>query len=807
MARRTTSKTWEDRYHRLGTLLKAPTPIQPVTSTYPGLRTQAGGVRLNQSVATTAGGVEVDFVTDPVGLALDQFVDSLGQRKKSSREPEVENLRFGNKDLSVVGTLTKGQFGTIHVVQCHIDDAIYARKSITKSAAKRFRQQCSVQCEREILMRARTTQTAWVPHLLCTFQTPSDLNFVMEYEEGGSLEGVLECAPEGRVDEQDMLWWIPQAVSAISWCHEQQFVHRDIKPQNFVITANAHLKLIDFGSAAPLGPPDAGGVQLAAKKYCLMPCGTVDYIAPEILQVYEEALVALDLNELVDVGDDSAGYGKEVDWWSLGAMMYELVCGQAPFFAEDIGQTYQKVMSHTGDTVVFMYAIMVGLHPRGGMFYIYVSTAISWLLGMLNEWSPESPPPDLAVPDFSYTPAKPLRPLASDLPEDKSSSDDGIGFQFSMFFQSSPGLSILQASTMTTPASALEQDQSSPFLGFTWGPPVDAFTESKPQDERDFDNASRRSVSFDKQPSILVPASPYPRIPGGILKRSQHRYSDPTGTFYTYATPIRPGLTHYPTTIPRTGTCRKVRPVSDREALRQMMMHVGMSAKKKVAESTKKPRNSTSVSFAPLPAFDPDAEEMPSQTRASLQPLKMDIATALSQSIMSESTAPPSPSPRPGSAMSRRSATPGLTGTFRSISNLTAASEVSGNRSGRSKDYSVLSKGGNGARRAPMSRSSSGGSVHSHLLSLPKISSLRLEPLDPSKVLGVEESYELDDDPTPRKPIQRPKTQSFPPVIPKSTPQDVQDLLSAHRFDELEKRLDRMLSRLTKIEATLQTLR
>lgn len=130
------------------------------------------------------------------------------------------------------------------------------------------------------------------------------------------------------------------------------YVHcRDIKPHNFVITAEARLLLIDFGSAAPLLPPASDGSQLVPKRYCLVPCGTCDYISPEILQSHEEALVALEMEDDPDLNPsfsdyEPGGYGRETDWWSLGAMLYEMAYGVAPFFANDIRTTYQKIMDY-----------------------------------------------------------------------------------------------------------------------------------------------------------------------------------------------------------------------------------------------------------------------------------------------------------------------------------------------------------------------------------------------------------------------------------------------------------------------------
>jgi serine/threonine protein kinase len=121
---------------------------------------------------------------------------------------------------------------------------------------------------------------------------------------------------------------------------------RDIKPHNFVLTSSAHLLLIDFGSSAPLLPASSSGAQQVPKPYCLLPCGTCDYISPEILQAHEEALVAAETGEEVVTSMDEGGYGRETDWWSLGAMMYELACGVAPFFAPEVRQTYMKIVNH-----------------------------------------------------------------------------------------------------------------------------------------------------------------------------------------------------------------------------------------------------------------------------------------------------------------------------------------------------------------------------------------------------------------------------------------------------------------------------
>lgn len=121
----------------------------------------------------------------------------------------------------------------------------------------------------------------------------------------------------------------------------------DIKPHNFVLTSQAHLQLIDFGCAAPLLPPSSlHGRRAVPKPYCLVPCGTCDYISPEILQAHEDALFAVEMDNDGNVSMTEEGYGCETDWWSLGAVIYELAMGVAPFFAPDIKQTYSLIVDH-----------------------------------------------------------------------------------------------------------------------------------------------------------------------------------------------------------------------------------------------------------------------------------------------------------------------------------------------------------------------------------------------------------------------------------------------------------------------------
>ncbi|KAG6909772.1 hypothetical protein DXG01_015488 [Tephrocybe rancida] len=603
------------------------------------------------------------------------------------------------------------------------------------------RDQCSPQIERDILLQAHKTDSQWAPHLLCAFQTPTHLNLVMDYAEGGNLWDVLESSPlDGKVKEADAMWWAPQLVSAIHWCHSQGFVHRDIKPHNFVLTPDAHVLLIDFGSAAPLLPPDAHGVQKLLKQYCLVPCGTCDYISPEVLQAHEEALVALEMED----GDtarlgDTHGYARETDWWSLGAMLYEMVYGYAPFFAKDIRQTYLRIMDHekylrfdrnasiSAQYQDFLRRLLTRADRRLGRRDVQEITnhpvffEVNW-----NDLPGQRAPADLHLPQFTYTEPANLAPSPAPARYQSQNESHSQGFAFSALFQSShtsssPGLSILRSKSSPDPPRPLEEDATASFIGFSWGPPVDVFTAP----DLDGDFGEGHTLSYINTPRPLrIPSTYLTPNPGYITPRFSAQPT-PRDGHDRFTTPVRPSALALPATL-RTGTIRRTgerRSVTDREAMKQLVDCVGMSARKKVLESGRKPRLlprsgsttgngtlkelrfTTGATPIPGPNLIDSAAQKVSSLRSRVEILPKPILVNHNQPAVwsgsedtdSEGPPSPSPTPRPGSAMStlsRRSGTPtvssmrmGMLGTMSSTSTMLLG--VPGSVGGRSFSRSM----------------------------------------------------------------------------------------------------------------------
>ncbi|KAI6015939.1 kinase-like domain-containing protein [Pisolithus microcarpus] len=565
---------------------------------------------------------------DEEGLALDRVLH--GQNvvgKNVNYDQDRLSLRFCDKDLVALGTLDHGQFGVVRSFALHSDLVEFTERLSDRRGELRFgrtclcTQQCSPQIERDILLLAKR----------------------------GYLWDVLESSPlNGRISESDVLWWAPQAVCAIHWCHSQGFAHRDIKPHNFVLTPNYRLLLIDFGSAAPLQPPQPDGSQLIPQQYCLVPCGTCDYISPEILQAHEDALFyhcPTPSNTIC---------GLETDWWSLGVMIYELAFGITPFFAKDIRTTYLRIVDHETnlkfDKTVAVSGNCRDLLRRFHPFFANVDWSV---VGR------EAMPSGIHVPQFAYsTPSNGIPGPVLELPEDSQSHP----FAFSALFQSSadhssPGISALRSVSRTGSSSGSIQSEAA-FIGFSWGPSKDTFL------------SPSGSVRGGLSDTLMTPRPLGPvqsRLSSGGLERV------PSTHLNAFTTPIRPyNLSPYHT-LPRPSTIRCTasrRAVSDREAMQQLVDCIGMSARKKVLASGRKPRvldsfsrNSSSTIRKELRFGPPPIVPTKSFDSTDFPPVNASIDLDGSESG-SEGPPSPSPSPRPGSAMStlsRRSVTPTTT--------------------------------------------------------------------------------------------------------------------------------------------------
>jgi len=205
--------------------------------------------------------------------------------------------------------LGSGTFATVRAAKEKATGAKYAIKIIDKKAMGA--KQDMMMREVDILKQVKHGNIIKLKEL---FESPQKLYLVMELVTGGELfDKIVE---RGSYSERDASFVMRQIVDACRYLHENNIVHRDLKPENLLLETPRSdiVKIADFGLSKILG--DEAMLKTA--------CGTPGYVAPEVLQ----------LN----------GYGKEVDMWSIGVIMYILLCGFPPFYEESNAQLFKAIM-------------------------------------------------------------------------------------------------------------------------------------------------------------------------------------------------------------------------------------------------------------------------------------------------------------------------------------------------------------------------------------------------------------------------------------------------------------------------------
>lgn len=209
----------------------------------------------------------------------------------------------------LLAVLGKGSYAKVVLVKKIESGEIFAMKILKKEMITKKNQLRHVQNERNILANI---QHPFIVKLWNAFQNERKIFFVLDYCPGGELFNLLQ---KRRVfTEPQARFYFIQLVLAIECLHANDIVYRDLKPENVLIGHDGYIKVADFG-LSKMGVKDNRGTNSL--------CGTPEYLAPEVLF--------------------RMGHGKAVDWWTLGALLYEMLTGLPPFYAQRREEVFEKI--------------------------------------------------------------------------------------------------------------------------------------------------------------------------------------------------------------------------------------------------------------------------------------------------------------------------------------------------------------------------------------------------------------------------------------------------------------------------------
>ncbi|EGR30379.1 protein kinase domain protein [Ichthyophthirius multifiliis] len=215
-------------------------------------------------------------------------------------------------DFEMKAVLGKGAYAKVVLVKKKDNQKLYALKILKKEMVENRKQEKHVMTERNLLINLNHP---FIIKMEYSFQSEAKLYFCLEYCPGGELFNLLQ--KREQFNEDQTRFYVSQIVLALEFIHKNNVMYRDLKPENVLIDKQGYIRITDFGLSRDniKGYNDAKTV-----------CGTPEYLAPEIIL--------------------KQGYGKAVDWWTLGCLIYELLTGLPPFYNDNNNDMlFEKIMN------------------------------------------------------------------------------------------------------------------------------------------------------------------------------------------------------------------------------------------------------------------------------------------------------------------------------------------------------------------------------------------------------------------------------------------------------------------------------
>ena len=221
--------------------------------------------------------------------------------------------RIGLEHFNFLAVLGKGNFGKVMLAETKATKKLYAIKVLKKEFIIENDEVESTKSEKRVFLIANKERHPFLLNLHACFQTETRVYFVMEYISGGDLMLHIQ---RGQFGSKRAQFYAAEVCLALKYFHENGVVYRDLKLDNIMLTLDGHIKVADYGLCKE---------NMWYGSTTSTFCGTPEFMAPEIL---------LDKK-----------YGRAVDWWAFGVLIYQMLLQQSPFRGEDEDEIYDAILA------------------------------------------------------------------------------------------------------------------------------------------------------------------------------------------------------------------------------------------------------------------------------------------------------------------------------------------------------------------------------------------------------------------------------------------------------------------------------
>ncbi|EMD39990.1 hypothetical protein CERSUDRAFT_112235 [Gelatoporia subvermispora B] len=228
------------------------------------------------------------------------------------RQPSARKRKVGLDDFNFLAVLGKGNFGKVMLAEEKKTSSLYAIKVLKKEFIIDNDEVESTRSEKRVFLAAARERHPFLLGLHSCFQTETRVYFVMEYVSGGDLMLHIQ---RRQFSLRQAKFYASEVLLALEYFHANGIIYRDLKLDNILLTLDGHVKVADYG----LCKEDMWFGSTTSTF-----CGTPEFMAPEILLEQR--------------------YGRAVDWWAFGVLMYEMLLGQSPFRGDDEDEIFDAIL-------------------------------------------------------------------------------------------------------------------------------------------------------------------------------------------------------------------------------------------------------------------------------------------------------------------------------------------------------------------------------------------------------------------------------------------------------------------------------